>query len=74
MRTRFLGVVLCTAFLLSACRETLEPIGAGPDPTDAFVPVRERGYTSVTGDARSYTIVTPRSWGESNEEVAPKSK
>lgn len=74
MTTRLMGVVLCITFLLSACREAPEPIGIGPDPTDAFLPARERGYRSVTGDARTYTIVTPRPWGKSNEEVAPKSK
>ena len=74
MTTRSLAVVLGIAAILTGCRETPEPIGIGPDPTDASLPARERGYRSVTGDARNYSIVTPRPWGKSNEEVAPKSK
>jgi hypothetical protein len=74
MSTRRLAMVLGIAFLLSACRETPHPIAIGPDPTDGSLPARERGYRSVTSDARTYAIVTPQPWGKSNEEVAPKSK
>jgi hypothetical protein len=74
MTTRNLAVVLGIIVLLSACREAQEAIGIGPDPADPSLPVRERGYRSVTGDARNYSIVAPRPWSKSNEEVAPKSK
>lgn len=44
----------------------------GPDPADASVQVRPVTDTLVIGPYQSFRPVTPRSWREQNERVAPQ--
>ena len=60
--------------LLQGCDDVPRPIGVGPHLADSSVGSRGSRYRSVTGDARDYRVVTPRPWGEVNQEVAPKKK
>ncbi len=47
---------------------------AGPDPADVSVPVRPVTDIGVTGAYQSFRPVTPRSWREQNERVAPPAR
>ena len=47
------------------------PPQTGPDPADAASQVRPITDTPVLGPYQSFRPVTPRSWREQNERVAP---
>ncbi|MCB1519131.1 MAG: hypothetical protein KDJ37_00990 [Hyphomicrobiaceae bacterium] len=70
----FVLAILAATPILGGCRELPEPIGVGAHPADADAPVSRARYRSVTGDMRDYRIVTPKPWGQSNEQVAPQRK
>ena len=61
------------ALLASSCTWTPPAAPqAGLDPADAAAPVRPVTDLSVRGAYQSFRPVTPRSWREQNERVAPQ--
>lgn len=61
------------ALAVAGCSFTPPPSPyAGPDPADAAAAVRPVTDVSVLGAYQSFRPVTPRSWREQNERVAPQ--
>lgn len=73
-RFHLLGILLAAfAFLASGCSFTPPSTPyAGPDPANAAAPVRPVTDVSVLGLYRIFRPVTPGSWREQNERVAPQ--
>jgi hypothetical protein len=60
------------AFATAGCFTPPSAPQAGPDPADAAAPVRPVTDVSVRGAYESFRPVTPGSWREQNERVAPQ--
>ncbi|MBN9233693.1 MULTISPECIES: hypothetical protein [Phyllobacteriaceae] len=70
MRSLFM---MAPAIILSACT-ALPEVGAGASPADAGVAVPPARYTPVLAGTTDYRPVAPKSWTDSNRQVAPKEK
>jgi len=73
---RHVLVAVAACALLASCREapfTPDLAQGRHHPADPQAPGGRATYQSVTSGMRDYKVVTPRPWGQSNEQVAPKS-
>lgn len=67
------GVSVVLALVVGGC-SWAPPVlpRTGPDPADAGAQVRPVTDAAVIGPYQSFRPVTPRSWREQNERVAPQ--
>lgn len=70
MRSPF---VMAPAIILSACT-ALPDAGASLSPADPAVAVSPARYAPVLAGTVDYRPVAPKSWIDSNRQVAPKEK
>lgn len=66
-------VLMALAVTLAGC-SAWPNLDAGRDPSDPTAKVPRQRYDSVMAGTIDYRPVQPRSWVDSNERVAPKSR
>lgn len=68
-----IGVAAAGALVLAGCKTT-SPLVLGHDPSDPGARVARVGYRSTVAPYTSLRPVTPSSWRERNDRVAPAPK